>query len=120
MAQEPLANQQQQQQLQHSRSNSYNTIAHSSSIPGDPQAPTLKRNHGLSNIFTMDNVFLPRNVPDDASVGKMDEVDRELKEFKRFCFMAKPLENRPKVTVKVELKDLTLKKPYLRTPQQNT
>ena len=27
-------------------------------------------------------------------------------------FMAKPLENQPKVTMKIDLKDLTLKKPY--------
>ena len=26
--------------------------------------------------------------------------------------MAKPLENQPKVTMKIDLKDLTLKKPY--------
>ena len=46
-----------------------------------------------------------------ASDGEMDEIDRELEEFKRFCLMNKPLENRPKVAVKVNLKDLTLKKP---------
>ena len=90
MAQEPLANQQQQQpqQLQHSWSNSYNTIAktiaHSNSIPADPQAPTLKKNHDHSNIVTMNDVFLLRDVPVDASVGEMDEVNRELEEFRRF------------------------------------
>lgn len=45
-----------------------------------------------------------------AEDGEMDETDRELEEFKRFCFMNKPLENRPKVAVKVNLKELTLKK----------
>ena len=60
-----------------------------------------------------------RDVPVDASVGEMDEVNIELEECKRFCFMAKPLENRPKVAVKVDLKDLTLKKPYSRTQQQD-
>ena len=64
----------------------------------------------------MKDVFLPRDVPVDASVGKIDEVDRELEEFKRFCVMAKPLESQPKVAVKVDLKDLTLKKPT-RTPR---
>ena len=42
----------------------------------------------------------------------MDEVDRELEEFKSFAsLMAKPLEKRPKVAMKVDLKDLTLKNP---------
>ena len=45
-----------------------------------------------------------------TSDGEMDEIDRELEEFKRFCLMNKPLENRPKVALKVNLRDLTLKK----------
>ena len=101
MAQEQLANQQQQQQqqqqLQHSRNNRYNTVVHSNLIPANPQAPTLKKGNSHSNIVTMDDVFLPRDDPVDVSVGEMDEVDRELEEFKRFCFIAKPLEYRPKL-----------------------
>ena len=39
----------------------------------------------------------------DASDEEMDEFNRELEDFKRLCFMAKPLENRPKVALKVTL-----------------
>ena len=105
MAQEQPANQHQQQQhFQHLRSNRYNTIAHSTSIPADPQVPTLKRDNGHSNNITMDDVFVPRGDTADASNEEMDKFNREeLEDFKRFCFMAKPLENRPKVALKVTL-----------------
>ena len=54
---------------------------------------------------------MPKDDAINASDGEMDEIDRELEEFKRFCLMTKPLENRPTVVVKVNLKDLALKKP---------
>ena len=41
------------------------------------------------------------------STDVSDEFDRELEDFKRFCFMASPLGNRPKVAVKMNLRDLT-------------
>ena len=79
MAQEQPANQQQQQQpFQHSRSNSYNTIAHSTSIPANPQVPTLNRSNSHSNNITVDDVFMPRDDPVDTSDEEMDEFDREL------------------------------------------
>ena len=49
----------------------------------------------------MDDVFMLRDDPE------MDEFDRELENFKRFCFMASPLGNRPKVAVKISLRGLT-------------
>ena len=42
--------------------------------------------------------------------GEMHEIDLELEESKRFCLMIKPLKNRPKVAVQVNLKDLALRK----------
>ena len=42
--------------------------------------------------------------------GEMDEIERELEEFKRFCLMNKLLENRPKVAVQVNLKITLLEK----------
>ena len=39
----------------------------------------------------------------------MNEIDRELEEFKRFCLMIKLLKNRPKIAVQVNLKDLAFK-----------
>ena len=54
---------------------------------------------------------MPRDDPVDTSDEEMDEFDRELENFKRFCFMASPLGNRPKVAVKMNLRDLTLNSP---------
>ena len=55
---------------------------------------------------SLDDVLMPKDntvIPED---GVMDEIDRELEEFKRFCLMIKPLKNRQKVAVQVNLKDL--------------
>ena len=101
MAQEQPANQQQQQrQSQHLQNSKYNTL--DTSIPVNSQVPILKRDNGHLNI-PMDDVFMPRDDPIDVS----DEFVRELEDFKRFCFMASPLGNRPKVAVKMNLRDLT-------------
>ena len=42
--------------------------------------------------------------------GEMDEIDRELEEFKTFYMMNKTLKNHPKVSVQVNLKVLAFKK----------
>ena len=56
-------------------------------------------------------------MPKDNTViledGEMNEIDCELEEFKRFCLMVKPLKNRPKVAVQVNLKVLAFKKTQL-------
>ena len=86
--------------------------SHSNSVPTNSQAPAQKRDNTHNNNATsLDDVFMPKDDAINASDGEMDEIDRELEEFKRFCLMTKPLENRPKVVVKVNLKDLALKKP---------
>ena len=41
--------------------------------------------------------FMPKDDAINASDGEMEEIDRELEEFKRFCLMTKPLENRPRL-----------------------
>ena len=59
---------------------------------------------------SVDDVFMPKDntvIPED---GEMNEIDLELEEFKRFCLMIKPLKNRPKVAVQMNLKDLTFKR----------
>ena len=48
---------------------------------------------------------MPKDDTVNPEDGEMDEIDCELEEFKRFCLMNKPLENRPKVAVQVNLKD---------------
>ena len=111
MAQEQLANQQQQQQQsQHSQNNRYNTLAHYTSIPANSQVSMLKRDNGHSNI-SMDDVFMPKDDPVDVSDEVMDEIDRELENFKRFCFMASLPGNRPKVVVRMNMRGLTLNSP---------
>ena len=40
---------------------------------------------------------MPKDDAINASDGEMEEIDRELEEFKRFCLMTKPLENRPRL-----------------------
>ena len=96
MAQEQLANQLQQQQ-QHLRSSSQGTTQRRDKVH-------------TSNATSLDDVFLPKDDTVNPEDGEMGEIDRELEEFKRFCLMNKPLENRPKVAVQVSLKDLAFKK----------
>ena len=57
-----------------------------------------------------DDVFMPKDYTVILEDGKMNEIDRELEEFKRFCLMIKPLKNRPKVAVQVNLQDLAFRK----------
>ena len=57
-----------------------------------------------------DDVFMPKDYTVILEDGKMNEIDWELEEFKRFCLMIKPLKNRPKVAVQVNLQDLALGK----------
>ena len=56
-----------------------------------------------------DDVFMPKDNTVILEDGGMNEFDRELEEFKRFCLMIKPPQNRPKVAVQVNLKDLAFK-----------
>ena len=56
-----------------------------------------------------DDVFIPKDNTIFLEDSEMNEIDRELEEFKRFCLMVKPLKNRPKVAVQVDLKDLAFK-----------
>ena len=64
-------------------------------------------------IMGRDNREDDLSMPKDNTViledGEMNEIDRELEEFKRFCLMIKPLKNRPKIAVQVNLKDLAFK-----------
>ena len=56
------------------------------------------------------DVFMPKGSTVILEDGEMNEIDRELEEFKRFCLMIKPLKNCLKVAVQVNLKDLVFKK----------
>ena len=41
---------------------------------------------------------MPKDDAINSSDGEIEEIDHELEEFKRFCQLTKPLENRPKIT----------------------
>ena len=56
------------------------------------------------------DVFMPRDNTVILEDGGMNEINRELEEFKRFCLMIKPPQNRPKVAVRVNLEGLAFKK----------
>ena len=57
-----------------------------------------------------DDVFIPKDNTIILEDSEMNEIDRELEEFKRFCLMVKPLKtDRPMVAVQVNLKDLAFK-----------
>ena len=80
-------------------------------MPADTQGELHRRRTlQIGSSTSLDDVFLPKDDVVNADDEEVDEIDRELEEFKRFCLMNKPLENRPKITVKVNLKDLALKK----------
>ena len=63
-----------------------------------------------SMATSQDDVFMPKDSTVILEDGEMNEIDRELEEFKQFCLMIKPLKNHPKVAVQMNLKDLVFKK----------
>ena len=63
-----------------------------------------------SMATSQDDVFMLKDNTVILEDGEMNEIDRKLEEFKRFCLMIKPLKNHPKVAVQVNLKDLAFKK----------
>ncbi|XP_064630166.1 protein FAM193A-like isoform X2 [Lineus longissimus] len=68
-----------------------------------------KKNKGQDDNSFIDDVFLPKQ-DKDLEHGDMDEVERELEEFKRFCLDSTPARPREKIPVNVNLKDIFSKK----------
>lgn len=56
--------------------------------------------------MSLDDVFLPREDIETDKLTQMDEAERELEEFKRFCMNLTPLERRERIPVNVNLKGL--------------
>lgn len=54
-----------------------------------------------------DEIFLPK---EDVGHDEMDEHEREIEEFKRFCLHSQPKQQREKLQVNVNLKDIFSKK----------
>ncbi|XP_023213677.1 uncharacterized protein LOC111616502 isoform X1 [Centruroides sculpturatus] len=65
-----------------------------------------KKKNCLDDATSLDDVFLPKDI--DLENGELDELEKELEAFKRFCFNSKPLARKEKVNV--NLKDIVLKK----------
>ena len=59
----------------------------------------------LSNVI-LDSVFAPKDI--DLENGEMDDDEREIEAFKRFCFNSVPLKEKPKVNF--DMKSISLKK----------
>ena len=54
----------------------------------------------------LDSVFAPKDI--DLENGDMDDDEREIEAFKRFCFNSVPLQEKPKVNF--DMKSISLKK----------
>ena len=53
-----------------------------------------------------DSVFAPKDI--DLDNGEIDDDEREIEAFKRFCFNSVPLQEKPKVNF--DMKNISLKK----------
>lgn len=65
------------------------------------QPPTTKTEPDESYLSALEDVFMPRDI--DLNDGQLDELERELEAFKRFCFDSVPLVKKERV--RVQLKD---------------
>uniref|UniRef100_T1J0Y6 Ubiquitin-like domain-containing CTD phosphatase 1 n=1 Tax=Strigamia maritima TaxID=126957 RepID=T1J0Y6_STRMM len=65
-----------------------------------------KKKGSGDDLKSIDEVFVPRDI--DLDNGELDESERELEAFKRFCWNSIPLANKEKVHV--NLKDIVIKK----------
>lgn len=57
-------------------------------------------------LFTEESVFAPKDI--DLENGEMDDAERELEAFKRFCLQSVPPKRKEKVHLNI--KDIVLKK----------
>ncbi|XP_041368374.1 protein FAM193A-like [Gigantopelta aegis] len=68
-----------------------------------------KKNKTGEESRCVDEIFMPRS-ESDLEDGNMDEVERELEEFKRFCFDSPKPKKKEKLQVNFNLKDIFAKK----------
>ncbi|CAN7938906.1 unnamed protein product [Ixodes hexagonus] len=61
-----------------------------------------KKKNSSTDVTSPDDVFLPKDI--DLENGDLDELEREVEAFKRFCFNSVPVANKEKVHV--NLKDI--------------
>uniref|UniRef100_T1KWZ5 FAM193 C-terminal domain-containing protein n=1 Tax=Tetranychus urticae TaxID=32264 RepID=T1KWZ5_TETUR len=67
------------------------------------------RNKNISDdILSPDEVFRPKDI--DLENDELDETEKEIEAFKRFCYNSVPLARKDKVNVHVNLKDILFKR----------
>lgn len=64
-----------------------------------------KKGH-LEDMTTIDSVFTPK----DVAEGELDETERDVEAFKRFCFNNVPRHSGEKPKVNINVKDIMIKK----------
>ncbi|XP_013395019.1 protein FAM193A isoform X2 [Lingula anatina] len=69
------------------------------------KSKSKKKKKSAAAAATIDEIFMPKQDL-DLDNGDMDEYEKELEEFKRFCLDSKPAETRAKLQVNVNFKDL--------------
>ncbi|XP_060085578.1 protein FAM193A-like [Ylistrum balloti] len=67
-----------------------------------------KKNRGSEDLSMIDEIFMPKS-ESDLEGGDMDENEKEVEEFKRFCLGSTPVK-REKLQVNMNLKDIFVKK----------
>lgn len=86
----------------------------SSSPPQDQQSKAGKRgknkkkNRNSEDLSVIDEIFLPKS-ESDLENGELDETEKELEAFKRFCLDYTPV-TREKLQVNMNIKDIFVKK----------
>lgn len=65
-------------------------------------------NHTCFYLLLSESVFQPKDI--DLENGDIDDDERELEAFKRFCLQSVPPERKDKVKVNLNIKDIVLKK----------
>lgn len=83
----------------HSNNGDADKSDNSSRLPQKKQGKKKKK-------VSLDDVFLPREDIENDKLIQMDEAERELEEFKRFCMNLTPVERRERIPVNVNLKGL--------------
>lgn len=77
-------------------------IAHQVNGAQAKSKKSKKKKNSSDDVTSPDDVFLPKDI--DLENGDLDELEKEVEAFKRFCFNSVPLANKEKVHV--NLKDI--------------
>ncbi|XP_038045348.1 protein FAM193A-like isoform X2 [Patiria miniata] len=82
-----------------------NGVANEPQTNGNIKKKKKKRNSSENPNASIDEIFMPK---ENADMADMDETEREIEDFKRFCMALTPAPKKEKVVF--SMKELTLKK----------